>query len=294
MSPRHVTTAWTRPACTRVRWRAYEKDPVTGIVKHLDDQCFGCQYCTLACPYEAPKYKPFQGHRPQVRHVQRPARRRRSPGLRAVVPERRHRDPRGRRRADRRGIRDPPVRAGRAGAGPDVADHGLPDRASAPAQHGAGGLPHGAARAGALAADPDAGPHAALGRGVPRGTAAGAARSGGADGEHPPGAQRQRAGVRPARARGQRAAPRPPALRLPGRPGPAALVAQPRDPGLRHLCRTGRDLCRLVLGGIGGLAGTTRRLGIDGPRREPRSGPASGGGSVGPWRCRASPGCFAR
>ena len=202
--------------------------------------------------------QPFQGHRPQVRHVQRPARRRRSPGLRAVVPERRHRDPRGRRRADRRGIRDPPVRAGRAGAGPDVADHGLPDRASAPAQHGAGGLPHGAARAGALAADPDAGPHAALGRGVPRGTAAGAARSGGADGEHPPGAQRQRAGVRPARARGQRAAPRPPALRLPGRPGPAALVAQPRDPGLRHLCRTGRDLCRLVLGGIGGLAGTTR------------------------------------
>src|SRR5262249_43405207 len=26
---------------------AYEKDPITGIVKHLDDQCFGCQYCTL-------------------------------------------------------------------------------------------------------------------------------------------------------------------------------------------------------------------------------------------------------
>jgi formate dehydrogenase iron-sulfur subunit len=36
--------------------QAYEKDPVTGIVKHLDDQCFGCQYCTLMCPYDAPKY----------------------------------------------------------------------------------------------------------------------------------------------------------------------------------------------------------------------------------------------
>jgi formate dehydrogenase iron-sulfur subunit len=36
--------------------RAYEKDPVTGIVKHLDDQCIGCQYCTLMCPYDAPKY----------------------------------------------------------------------------------------------------------------------------------------------------------------------------------------------------------------------------------------------
>lgn len=35
---------------------AYEKDPVTGIVRHLDDQCIGCQYCVLKCPYDAPKY----------------------------------------------------------------------------------------------------------------------------------------------------------------------------------------------------------------------------------------------
>jgi formate dehydrogenase iron-sulfur subunit len=40
---------------------AYEKDPVTGIVKHLDDQCFGCQYCTLMCPYDAPKYSKSRG-----------------------------------------------------------------------------------------------------------------------------------------------------------------------------------------------------------------------------------------
>ena len=31
---------------------AYEKDPITGIVKHLDDACIGCQYCKAACPYE--------------------------------------------------------------------------------------------------------------------------------------------------------------------------------------------------------------------------------------------------
>jgi Fe-S-cluster-containing dehydrogenase component/DMSO reductase anchor subunit len=35
---------------------AYEKDPVTGIVHHLDDQCIGCQYCTLTCPYEVPRF----------------------------------------------------------------------------------------------------------------------------------------------------------------------------------------------------------------------------------------------
>jgi DMSO reductase anchor subunit/ferredoxin len=40
---------------------AYEKDATTGIVKHLDDQCFGCQYCTLACPYDVPKYHAAKG-----------------------------------------------------------------------------------------------------------------------------------------------------------------------------------------------------------------------------------------
>ena len=50
------------PAClSGCPVRAYEKDPVTGIVKHLDDQCFGCQYCTLMCPYDAPKYNAERG-----------------------------------------------------------------------------------------------------------------------------------------------------------------------------------------------------------------------------------------
>jgi len=61
----HVTTAChhcLEPACLiGCPVNAYEKDPTTGIVKHLDDQCIGCQYCTLACPYEAPKYHRGKG-----------------------------------------------------------------------------------------------------------------------------------------------------------------------------------------------------------------------------------------
>lgn len=40
---------------------AYEKDPITGIVSHLDDQCIGCSYCTLTCPYEVPAYDHRRG-----------------------------------------------------------------------------------------------------------------------------------------------------------------------------------------------------------------------------------------
>lgn len=61
----HVTTAChhcLEPACMiACPVDAYVKDSVTGIVKHLDDQCFGCQYCTLACPYDVPKYHPAKG-----------------------------------------------------------------------------------------------------------------------------------------------------------------------------------------------------------------------------------------
>jgi formate dehydrogenase iron-sulfur subunit len=61
----HVTSAChhcLEPACMiACPVNAYEKDPMTGIVKHLDDQCFGCQYCTLACPYDVPKYHSAKG-----------------------------------------------------------------------------------------------------------------------------------------------------------------------------------------------------------------------------------------
>ena len=61
----HVTTACHHcvdPGClSACPVNAYEKDSITGIVRHLDDQCFGCQYCTLACPYEVPKYHAAKG-----------------------------------------------------------------------------------------------------------------------------------------------------------------------------------------------------------------------------------------
>ncbi|MFA6544271.1 MAG: DmsC/YnfH family molybdoenzyme membrane anchor subunit [Limisphaerales bacterium] len=40
---------------------AYDKDPITGIVRHLDDQCIGCSYCILKCPYDVPKYSEKRG-----------------------------------------------------------------------------------------------------------------------------------------------------------------------------------------------------------------------------------------
>ncbi|TWT89330.1 DmsC/YnfH family molybdoenzyme membrane anchor subunit [Stieleria varia] len=56
----HVTTACHHcedPGCLNgCPVKAYDKDPVTGIVRHLDDQCIGCKYCTMMCPYEVPQY----------------------------------------------------------------------------------------------------------------------------------------------------------------------------------------------------------------------------------------------
>ncbi len=40
---------------------AYEKEKDTGIVRHLDDQCIGCSYCILKCPYDVPKYSKKRG-----------------------------------------------------------------------------------------------------------------------------------------------------------------------------------------------------------------------------------------
>jgi Fe-S-cluster-containing dehydrogenase component/DMSO reductase anchor subunit len=61
----HVTTAChhcIEPACLDgCPVLAYDKDPVTGIVRHLDDQCIGCQYCIFKCPYDVPVYSRAKG-----------------------------------------------------------------------------------------------------------------------------------------------------------------------------------------------------------------------------------------
>lgn len=60
-----VTTAChhcIEPACAEgCPVLAYDKNPVTGIVRHLDDQCIGCSYCILKCPYEVPKFNLKRG-----------------------------------------------------------------------------------------------------------------------------------------------------------------------------------------------------------------------------------------
>ncbi|TLD70176.1 molybdopterin oxidoreductase [Phragmitibacter flavus] len=60
-----VTTACHHcvdPACANgCPVLAYEKDDVTGIVRHLDDQCIGCSYCVMKCPYDVPKWNSKKG-----------------------------------------------------------------------------------------------------------------------------------------------------------------------------------------------------------------------------------------
>ncbi len=47
------------PACLQVcPVDAYSIAATTGLVLHSQDQCIGCQYCTWACPYGAPKFNP--------------------------------------------------------------------------------------------------------------------------------------------------------------------------------------------------------------------------------------------
>ncbi|MCB1279709.1 DmsC/YnfH family molybdoenzyme membrane anchor subunit [Prosthecobacter sp.] len=60
-----VTTACHHcedPACANgCPVLAYDKDAATGIVRHLDDQCIGCSYCILKCPYDVPKFNLKRG-----------------------------------------------------------------------------------------------------------------------------------------------------------------------------------------------------------------------------------------
>lgn len=36
--------------------KAYYKDEKTNAIIHEEEKCFGCKYCTWACPYDAPKF----------------------------------------------------------------------------------------------------------------------------------------------------------------------------------------------------------------------------------------------
>ena len=61
----HVTSACHHcldPACMNgCPVNAYEKDEKTGVVKHLEDQCIGCQYCMFTCSYNVPQYNKKKG-----------------------------------------------------------------------------------------------------------------------------------------------------------------------------------------------------------------------------------------
>ncbi|MGH3849922.1 MAG: DmsC/YnfH family molybdoenzyme membrane anchor subunit, partial [Pseudonocardiaceae bacterium] len=60
-----VTTAChhcVEPACMNgCPTRAFDKDPLTGIVSHAEERCLGCGYCTWTCPYEVPRFNEARG-----------------------------------------------------------------------------------------------------------------------------------------------------------------------------------------------------------------------------------------
>lgn len=46
------------PSCVSVcPVSAMTKDPVTGIVSHNPDDCIGCRYCVVSCPFGVPKFE---------------------------------------------------------------------------------------------------------------------------------------------------------------------------------------------------------------------------------------------
>jgi formate dehydrogenase iron-sulfur subunit len=50
------------PACLNgCPTNAYEKDPFSGIVAHVEGKCLGCGYCTWTCPYEVPRFNAARG-----------------------------------------------------------------------------------------------------------------------------------------------------------------------------------------------------------------------------------------
>jgi Fe-S-cluster-containing dehydrogenase component/DMSO reductase anchor subunit len=58
MACNHCIDAACKKNCPAL---AYSKDPETGAVIHHSERCMGCQYCTWACPYDAPQYNRVKG-----------------------------------------------------------------------------------------------------------------------------------------------------------------------------------------------------------------------------------------
>jgi formate dehydrogenase iron-sulfur subunit len=53
----HACHHCAEPSCLQgCPANAYVKDDRTGAVVHLDDECIGCSYCTMTCPYEVPVF----------------------------------------------------------------------------------------------------------------------------------------------------------------------------------------------------------------------------------------------
>ena len=70
---------------------ALTKDPKTGVVRYNKDNCIGCRYCQIACPYNVPKFQWDQAF-PQIVKVpalRPPHRPGRLCGLLRVLPHRR-------------------------------------------------------------------------------------------------------------------------------------------------------------------------------------------------------------
>ena len=54
------------PACAAgCPFQALHKDPETGIVSWTAEECIGCRYCTITCPYHVPRFQ-WQGYNPRV------------------------------------------------------------------------------------------------------------------------------------------------------------------------------------------------------------------------------------
>ena len=234
--------------------KAYEKDPVTGIVAPPRRPVHRLPVLHADVPVRGAEVQQEARHRAQVRHVHRSAGGRRGAGVRAGVPERGDRDPDRRQDAarwrTRRRAASCPARRRRASRfrRRNTSPSGRCPRNLLPAdfyqvraghQHTAAGV--------------DAGADPALGRRVRRRVllrrmAPTFGWSSGLEPAHRD-ARAGGAGRRVAGAGGQHLPPGPPQVRVSRRAGAAHIVDEPRDPGVRRCSPAARRCTRRSRGG---------------------------------------------